>query len=261
MTPPTSALATPASSDLARPQAPPRGEVPLWRSIVLILLAGVVWIFFWTKPHATIAPKAGVVMHLPGYVSSGAGFVGTTAEVSEAERYILPKDTEFARKDYRDFPSQDDIFCGIVLSGAGQQSIHRPEVCLVAQGWNITDQEDIPIKLDSGRTLTVRNLTIKRVETINGQPVTLVRYNMYWFVGENVTTPYHYMRIFLSSWDRIVHNRAHRWAYVTVASLITKDLEPNGMDAAQTKAMMIDFIRHIVPTFQKSEMTDPTAAS
>jgi hypothetical protein len=194
-------------------------------------------------------------MKMPDYVNSGPGFFGTEAPVTEAEKLILPKDTEFARKDYRDYPGRDDIFCGIVLSGAMQQSIHRPEVCLVAQGWTISEQENVPIKLESGHTLTVRNLTIRHVyPTAEGKQITLTRYNMYWFVGEGVTTPSHLVRIFLSSWDRVFHNRAHRWAYVTVSSYITKDLQPDGKDAAQTKAMMVDFIKHVVPTFQKNEM-------
>ena len=233
------------------------GEVPLWRSLVVVLLGGLTWMFFCTKNNATIAPEAGVVMHMPGYVSCRSGFVGTTAEVTEPERRILPTDTEFARKNYTDFPGTDNIFCGIVLSGATDQSIHRPEACLVGQGWNITNTEDVPIKLSSGRTLTVKNLTIKRaVTTLTGKTFTLTSYNMYWFVGNGVTTPYHYMRMFLSSWDRIVHNRANRWAYVTVSSPIMQGLVKDGLDPAQTKALMVDFIKAIVPSFQKSEMAD-----
>lgn len=257
MTPPSTLPPPPARE--AFPAGAEAGAVPYWRSVTVIVLGLLVCLFFWIKPQATLPPQAGVVMHLPGYIEAGRGFVGTTAEVTPPERLILPKDTEFARKEYRDFPNHDDIFCGIVLSGAMQQSIHRPEVCLVAQGWSITNQEDIPIRLASGRELIVRNLTIKKTIPLNGRQITLVRYNMYWFVGEKVTTPSHAMRIFLSSWDRIVHNRAHRWAYVTVASLITKDLFPDGLDAAQTKALMIDFIQRIVPTFQISEM--PAAAA
>lgn len=206
------------------------------------------------NPTPLIPSKAGVVMHLPGFVNVGSGFVGENAEVTEPERRILPKDTEFARKNYRDLPLRDEIFCSIVLSGAMQQSIHRPEVCLVAQGWSIANQEDVPIQLDSGHRLTVRNLTIKKVYSFDQKQVTLTDYNMYWFVGENTTTPYHFMRIFLSSWDRIVHNRAHRWAYVTVSSPITKNLYSNGLDAGQTKALLISFIKYVVPHFQKSEM-------
>jgi hypothetical protein len=104
-------------------------------------------------------------------------------------------------------------------------------------------------------------LTIQHAHQYQGQPVTLTAYDMYWFVGEKVTTPSHLQRTFLTSWDRIVHNRAHRWAYVTVMSQITNNLRPNGLDATQTRTMMLDFIRAVVPSFQKDEMPDATAAA
>ena len=260
MTP--SAISTAASSPGLETVSTPetQGQVPVWRSVVLLLCTSVIWVFFWTSPHAALSPVSGVLMHLPGYVDVDGGFVGETAEVTEPERYILPKDTEFARKNYSDYPSPDRIFCGIVLSGIGQQSIHRPEVCLIAQGWSITNQEDIKIPLESGRVLTVRNLTIKRVVPYNGKAITLERYNMYWFVGEKITTASHVTRAFLSSWDRIFHNRAHRWAYVTVASSINPNPQPGMPNAVQTKNLMIDFIKKIVPTFQKSEMPAPNAS-
>lgn len=230
--------------------------VPAWRSLVILVLGIFVWFIFWIKPRPMLPPQAGVVMSLPSYIN---GYIGTPAEVSEIEHRILPADTEFVRKNYKDYsPSQNNIFCGIVLSGVSQQSIHRPEVCLRGQGWKITNEENIPIQLESGHLLTVHNLTIQRSIKIGDKPVTLTEYNMYWFVGENVTTPSHFRRVFLTSWDRIFHNRAHRWAYVTVSSPITAGLIPKGLDATQTKALLVDFIRHIVPTFQKSEMAAST---
>ena len=38
----------------------------------------------------------------------------------------------------------------------------------------------------------------------------------YWFIGGLRETPYHLMRLFWMSWDRLVHGRADRWAYVSV---------------------------------------------
>ena len=246
---------------VAAQKPPARPEVPVWRSVAVLLLGIFVCVVYWTKPPAALPPQSGVVMHLPGFIDVGSGFVGQNAEVTQAEHTILPQDTEFARKNYLDYPGPDEIFCSIVLSGAMQQSIHRPEACLVAQGWSITNREDIPIRLESGHELTVRNLTIKRVLSVNGRSLTIRDYNMYWFVGENVTTPSHVTRMFLNSWDRIVHNRAHRWAYVTVSSPITRDFRPNGLDADQTRTLLIQFIRYVVPYFQKSEMPAADAAT
>jgi hypothetical protein len=248
------------------PPAPARngGNVrppPLWKSGAVLLLGASVGLLCWAKPVPSMAPQAGVVMHLPGYVAAGSGFLGENAEETQAERNILPPDTGFLRKIYRDYPGPSEIVCTIVLSGAMQQSIHRPEVCLVAQGWSITNEENLAIHLKSGRLLTVRNLTTRRVATQEGHAVTQTRYNMYWFVGENTTTASHLMRVFLTSWDRIAHNRAHRWAYVTVAAPITQGIRTNGLDAAATQALMVEFIRQVVPDFQRSEMPDETAAA
>jgi hypothetical protein len=258
MTPPAIAASetvpkTPVGHAWAAGQAP----VPIWRSAAVLALGGLVWLFFWFNPPPVLSPQAGVVMHLPSYVNVAGGLVGQSTPVTVAEKTILPKDTEFERKEYRDDATQTNVFCSIVLSGALEQSIHRPEVCLIAQGWTIANQEDVAIRLDSGHELTVRNLTIKKDVPYQGKSITFTQYNMYWFVGENVTTPYHLVRIFLSSWDRIFHNRANRWAYVTVSSLITGDLIRNGRDPAQTKALLVEFIQKIVPTFQKSEMPPP----
>ena len=229
--------------------------VPLWKSGILLALGLFVWGFFFLKPPPTVPSRAGVVMSLPGYVRAGSGYIGIPAPVSEAELTILPKDTQFARDNYSDYPDSDHIFCGIVLSGATQQSIHRPEVCLYAQGWKLINEETVPITLNSGRLLKVENLSIrKNIIDATGKSFSLTEFNMYWFVGENITTPYHWVRFFLSSWDRIFHNRAHRWAYVTVSAPITEGLITNGKNAAQTKAAMIDFIKAVVPTFQKDEM-------
>jgi hypothetical protein len=230
---------------------------PIWRSLVILLVGAFIGLVYWLNPPVTLPPQSGVVMQLPSYVRADGGFIGSPAEVTPTERHVLPKDTEFARKLYRDLPGQDEIYLSIVLTGALHQSIHRPEVCLVAQGWNIINQEYIPIRLASGHELVVCSLTIRKVIPYGERSVTVTAYNMYWFVGEKITTPSHVERAFLSSWDRIVHNRSHRWAYVTVLAQITKDLRPNGLDPAQTRNLMIDFIREVVPSFQKDEMPAP----
>jgi hypothetical protein len=233
-------------------------SVPVWRSLAILVLGIGVWLFYWLKPTPNLSPQSGVVMHLPGFVSVGSGFIGQAGEESTAEKSILPPDTGFLRKIYRDYSGPTQVACTIVLSGALQQSIHRPEVCLLGQGFNITDQEDIPIRLKSGHELTVRNLTIKRATTFQGRAIQSTALNMYWFVGEKITTPSHVTRVFLTSWDRIFHNRAHRWAYVTVNASVMRDFVPDGLDAAQTQALLVNFIREIVPSFQKSEMDPDT---
>jgi len=241
------------------------GNVPLWRCGVLLFMAFAILTLSWIRPAPTIPAQAGVIMALPDLVKMvlpnqvEAGFHGFNRAISEAELADLPKDTGFSRKEYDDFAG-DDIFCTIVLSGAEQRSIHRPEACLPGQGWSILGQDNLSIRLNSGRDLVIRNLTIQRDHvTANNEHHVVRGYYMYWFVGENVTTPSHFTRFLLSGWDRVAHNRAHRWAYVSVLSPVTDSLRANGLNAEQTQTMMTDFIRKIVPAFQISEMAGQAA--
>jgi hypothetical protein len=191
---------------------------------------------------------AGVTMALPDDIGPWWGF---DRSISEAEKTILPSDTEFARKEY-DSVQGDKITCSIVLSGAEKRSIHRPEICLRAQGWDIPSGQVIDVPLHSGHILKVMNLSITRsAVTTTGQKIQLPASYMYWFVGDKVTTPYHWERLWLTSWDRIVHHINHRWAYIIVMSNITEGLQPHGKNSTETLEMLKGFIADAAPTFQK----------
>jgi len=211
------------------------------------------------SPPVYLPSEAGVLLSLPEEVKLtgiyGGHFYGSDAAVSDVEHKFLPKDTEFSRKNYEDFHAHN-IFFSIVLSGVQQYTIHPPEVCLVAQGWDIVSHQDIPIRLSSDHQLVVRNLSIQRnAVDIRNQHFLLKAYYMYWYVADNITTPDHETRNWVSSWDRVVHNRDHRWAYVIAMSPITQTFRPDGLNADQTRDMLTAFIRQIVPTFQVDELT------
>jgi hypothetical protein len=232
------------------PLCPAPSVFPLWRSFaILILGAGTIAACLLTqRPHA--ASAAGVVMQLPYRVDN---FWGFDQAVSHAERTILPPDTEFVRKNYES-SSGDSILCSIVLSGVEKRSIHRPEICLPGQGWTIQSSEITEVPLQSGKTLKVTNLFLTRpVDTGSGKKQTLSAYYMYWFVGQNIVTPYHWERIWRTSWDSVVHHINHRWAYVIVSSPIAASLDSHGKNRPQTLEMMKTFIRDILPSFQKVE--------
>jgi len=242
------------------PQAAPAPETELspesrlslfWRSGIVLILAIVIGLSYVFNPPINVQAKSGVLMELPVFVGD---YFGQQGEITAVEHRLLPKDTEFARRNYDDSKGHM-LTCSIVLSGADQSSIHRPEGCLDGQGWTIVSQDNVPVPLDSGHTLVARNLSLERqVTTDTGDHVTVRAYYLYWFVGNNVTTPSHFQRILLSNWDRVIHNRAHRWAYVSLFALVSDNLRPGGLSPDETKTMMTDFARRIVPTFQISEM-------
>ncbi len=244
----------------------PEGTVPLWRCGVLLGLTLLMVLSEAIHPSAGATPQSGVVMALPDEVTvplpdrPNAQFYGTSASITEGELGTLPADTELVRKEYDDYRDHEAVQFTILLSGAAQNSIHRAEVCLPGQGWTVVGQDNLTVPLASGHNLIVRNLAIQRDNlSSSSEHHILHAYFMYWFVGENLTTPSQFMRVFLNSWDRIFYNRAHRWAYVMIESAVSDSLRPDGLNAAQTQKMMSDFIRQTVPAFQKSEMSAQAA--
>jgi EpsI family protein len=225
-----------------RPAGP--SVLPLWRSLVVLALAGAtVAACYWAAPPSG-SSEAGVRMNLPETVM---GMHGEEQEVSNAERSILPKDTEFAKKQYTD-GAGDTVNCQIVLAGAEKRSIHRPEVCLPGQGWTLKSGEVVPVKLDNGKSLDVMRLTIGRPVTLNnGQQKELTSLFYYWFVGKDMTTPRHVTRILKTNLDMLLHNTNHRWAYVIVSAPILEGFAPGGKSMPQTAEFLERFISELGP--------------
>ncbi len=233
---------------LPRLESPQLGRL-LLRAAVAVGMGVLVFFLSRENPDARIPSEGGVVMKLPDHVGS---FAGTPQEVSEAERHILPKDTEFAKMLYRNFGG-DQVNCQIVLSGGEKRSIHRPEICLPAQGWVKKSGQAIPVKLDNGETLQVMKLVISRpVEVQPGVRKELTSLFSYWFIGKDITTPHHWYRILHTDWDRVVHGVSHRWAYVIVSAPVLDGFTSFGKNEEQTLAMLKSFIAEVAPQIQKT---------
>ncbi len=218
----------------------------LWRCFILVLLAGLTLLACRLFHDVDTKTEPGVIMNLPDSIGNYLGF---DTDVTESERLILPRDTGFAKKRYDGF-NLPEITTEIVLSGAERQSIHRPQVCLVGQGWAIQKEETIPISLANGRVQKVRKLTL--VRTQDGMQT--VGYFIYWFIGKDKTTDDHIERILLTSWDRIVHRVNHRWAYVIVSSILRPGLKVTELEKNQVLSDLISFTRELIPQIQRPEV-------
>lgn len=225
--------------------------IPWWRSALLAALAAItVWLCTQSAPPDMV-PEAGVVMNLPTLIGQ---YWGSDEPVSPSELTMLPKDTEFAKKVYQDL-SGNTLTAQIVLSGGEKRSIHRPEICLPAQGWTIQGGDVIPVTLPTGRVLEVMKLTlVRQIEIAPGQRKTLKSYFLYWFVGKDTTTPRHWVRLAKTNLDMVLKKLQHRWAYVIVSAPVLEGLKPGAQSDQQTLDMLTDFIRQAVPKFQLSEM-------
>ena len=224
------------------------------RLVVVFLLGVAVILTFRSSVIVSTGTEVGVNMNLPSLVGK---FSGKDQTLSEGEKVVLPKDTEITKKLYSD-PDGDMINVEVVLAGAEKRSIHRPELCLPAQGWSINNRRVIPITLSDGRRISVMEVSISRpVETSPGVIRVLDGYYDYCFVGKGVTTPSHFTRLFLTSWDRVVHRRNHRWAYLAVSAPVLEGFRKDGKNAQETEKMMTDFIMQMAPGVMKRNEENP----
>jgi hypothetical protein len=96
----------------------------------------------------------------------------------------------------------------------------------------------------------VRKLTLARTQ--NG--LQIVGYFIYWFIGKDKTTDDHIERVFLTSWDRIVHRVNHRWAYVIVSSIVRPGLKVTEQEKNQVLSDLTSFTGKIIPMIQRPQV-------
>jgi len=152
---------------------------------------------------------------LPQFI--GTDWIGQEAEVTTVEREMLPADTGYARRLYVSLDDRrEQVFVSIVLSGQDRSSIHRPELCLVGQGWSIVGHtetvfgEVVPASLlRLEREFVAEDGTHRRVPAIFA----------YWFVGRDLTVATTWERMFHTALNRL-RLRPDRWAYVVVQAAV-----------------------------------------
>jgi EpsI family protein len=219
-------------------------------AIELILLAGMSTVFF--LPSAPTHSPAGIAMKLPIWVGN---WLGEDTAVTEKERDVLAKDTKFARKIYTS-PEGDKVFVSIVLSGDDMTtSIHRPERCLPAQGWNLLRSSERTVTVPDSGPLRVTRLSNAREVSAEEKGFTLHNLTYYWFIGYDAETPSHFSRTMIDLRDRVLHGFDQRWAYITVAATVTEGIARPERSQAETGAMIEDFIKKLVP-----KLTRPSGA-
>ena len=225
--------------------------------LLAVLLAGLSTVFL--LPSQIRLQPLGIELELPKMV--GGMWYGRDQEIGIREQEVLGYDTEFSRKLYSNARG-DEILTSIVLSGQDMNtSIHRPEWCLPAQGWTIAGSSKAAIPLRGLGSLTTTRLFNIRVphDKDTGKPypgpggtqLVLSNLDYYWFVGHDGVTASHLKRNVIDITDRLTQGYNQRWAFVTVASTITKNIRAGGLDEAATDAMLQDFIQKLAPLIHK----------
>ena len=145
------------------------------------------------------------------------------ARISLGEKTWLPADTRIVKRNY----NRGDgtmLTLTVVVSGKSRLSIHRPEMCLPGQGFEILSTQVRTLDLGQGRTLRVN---VVRAARAGERPIGF----LYWFVNPRRETTSHWVRIFSDVWARCAHNRMNRWCMVTAFSNQSLD-DPETLQSA-----------------------------
>lgn len=192
-----------------------------------VLMGGALSVVYFL-PQAGETAQSAVKMELPG---STDGWSFRTLPPSREELGTLERDTEFAKAIcLRPRPGEisldgylvpDRVDLSVVLSGYDlNNSIHRPERCMPAQGHSIISSRDVTLKLPNGREFKAKRL--RSVQLIKGtrEGAAAVKYDCvtyYFFVGHDRITHDHLGRTFIDMKDRLIRGMDQRWAYVSAS--------------------------------------------
>lgn len=187
------------------------------------------------------------------------GWHGTACQETEIERNTLAADTRFSKANYtRDFlpvrvgggsllsASGPPLPCmvSIVFSGNDMNnSIHRPERCLPAQGHIDLQSSTRTVELADGRRMPMTRLTT-RTPLPKGQKGSLRHIHYYVFIGARQVTASHLQRTLLDMRDRILQGRVQRWAYIQCSTYYGSAV---GVSETEADNQLLSLLRALLP--------------
>jgi EpsI family protein len=163
----------------------------------------------------------------------------TDLPVSFLVKETLPAGTLFFKKVYRKTSSGNapgrEVLVTVVTSGRDKRSIHRPERCLPAQGWQLVsrDRLALPMKSRSDAAFKPTRLVVQNKQ--DRREVVL-----YWFMSRNRITGSNFKRLAWGWWDRVIQGVNCRWSYALLFS-------PAEGSVAETSQRMAQFASQMLP--------------
>jgi hypothetical protein len=221
--------------------------------VTLALMAGTVGALTWLKgrqklgqPGIISTPISESVMMKVDLPERVLDYDSTNVPESEVELSYFPKDTTYARRLYQ-APDGFGASVTVILMGTDRTSIHRPDYCLLGQGWRIDHKavENIPIAGTSPYDLPVMKwLMTKTVETPDGRRQELRGWYVFWFVADNEQTTDNVQLQYFLVRDLLFNGILQRWAYISYFTVCA----PGQEDAAFER--MKKFVAASVPAYQ-----------
>lgn len=227
----------------------------------VLILGGLCSVFL--LPETPPIKKSATDLELPRILVASGWKGGDKIPPSEKELQTLADDTNFARRNYTRAaryggPGEVEMVqASIVLSGKDlNNSIHRPERCLPAQGLNLVSEkcQVRHVPLPDGRLLPVMKLYCTKTDPETQR--SMVHLNYYWFTGHDTVTASHYARTLQDMKDRLLNGYDQQWAYITVSTnLMEANFEDEHgnryrlrkMTEEEADEMIGEFIQEIAP--------------
>ncbi|MGI9240429.1 MAG: exosortase-associated EpsI family protein [Verrucomicrobiales bacterium] len=223
---------------------------------LVVVLVGLGSILFLPKSFGL--KDAAVFDALPGRVGE---WKGEYRAPGKKEKDELDKATVFRKRFYyRDSPNHprqaDAIDATMVQSGDDMNnSIHRPERCLKAQGYHQIEPKTVKINVGDKSMKVTR---LRFVQTLaDGTELPALMY--YWFVGADHLTNSHYERTLYDIKHRLLQGTNQRWAYISLLSQFGPGWAENGVEwlapntEEEADAYMQDFIKRTFFQIHKAD--------
>lgn len=139
------------------------------------------------------------------------------------ERAILAPDTHIRKADYTNSEGRS-INVSLVISGQDlNNSIHRPERCLEAQGHGNISRKSFVLPLSEEEKLPVSHVVSTKVYEVEDRAIRVGYQSYYWFIGHKTVTNSHYKRSFIDIMDRLTGGTAQQWAYISISFSVPPD--------------------------------------
>ncbi len=202
--------------------------------IVALLLIGLTGGFLkWRGPQQRLGP-AGVKLRFDPLQGGAAALQRTNAilmperltarlghqyesrneNVDPYELLVLPTDTGFGRRRYRDEADHFEALLTVVLMGTDRASLHRPELCLPAQGVSLVYRNTLRLPTEDGEVEVLQcHGQVPRTAEPGSENRRIVF--AYFFLASDRQTSSHTARQFISMRDLIWRGEMPRWAMVT----------------------------------------------
>lgn len=218
--------------------------------LLAVLLGGLSSVYLLPKTSGFM--PIGVELKLPDGIGEWWGQEGV---ITDEERAVLGAGTDFARKQYTNGRG-DVILVSIVLSSEDMMtSIHRPERCLQAQGWNCEPSGGRFVEVPDHGVMPVARLKNHQTKTMpDGRAFQFENLAYYWFAGNTELIASHEKRVLSDTVDRITGGYVQRWAMMLVSANITKNMSKFGRDEREVDEMLTEFIRELAPRIHKDSV-------